>query len=85
MAVLAADALEGGAVLDREGRTLGTIDDVVVDLERGTIAYAVMSIGKAARGEKLFAVPWRALTFDAERNCFRMDAAGETYEVPPAS
>lgn len=84
-AIVAADALEGDRVVDRDGEPLGAIDDVVVDMERGLIAYAVMSCGGiASPGERLFAVPWRALKPDAGGRCFVLDAVRERLACAPA-
>ena len=57
-----AAALCGWPVLDSGGEVAGSIADVVIDLERGCIAYAlVASGGFLGVGEKVAAVPWRAL------------------------
>lgn len=49
-------------VVDPEGEVLGSISDLMLDLERGRIAYAVVATcGFMGIGERLFAVPWRAL------------------------
>ena len=67
---VAAELLEGGRVVSPQGRTLGTIEDVMVDLQAGTIAYALLE----AEGAGRYAVPWKALRPDAERECFVIDA-----------
>lgn len=69
MKPMAAELLEGGRVESRAGQTLGTIEDIMVDLAAGTIAYAVLD---AAAGR--FAVPWQALRPDPHRECFVLDA-----------
>jgi sporulation protein YlmC with PRC-barrel domain len=84
-AIMAVDTLEGDRVVDRDGQSLGAIDDIVVDVERGIIAYAVMSCGgDRAAGEKLCAIPWSALTLDADRHCFVFDGARERLASAPA-
>src|ERR1051325_12069608 len=73
--VMAADTLEGDRVVNREGDDLGSIQDIMIDVQRGSVAYAVMSCGGILGiGDKLFAVPWNALTLDADRKCFVLDA-----------
>ena len=67
---VAAELLEGGRVVSAEGQTLGTIEDVMVDLQAGTIAYALLQAENAAR----YAVPWKALKADDQRECFVIDA-----------
>ncbi|HXD43095.1 MAG TPA: PRC-barrel domain-containing protein [Ramlibacter sp.] len=49
-------------VVDAHGEVLGSISDLLLDLERGCVAYAVLSTGGfMGMGERKFAVPWRAL------------------------
>ena len=80
--VLAADALEGDRVVNRAGEELGTIEEVMIDLERGTVAYVVVSC--AGPGERLVAVPWTALTIESERRCFVLDADRARLDRAPA-
>ena len=83
MTVMAADALEGDRVVNRQGEELGDIEDIMIDVRRGCVAYAVMSCGRAlGLGDKLFAIPWHALTRDADRKCFVLDEPA-LYGVRP--
>ncbi len=68
---IAAGALEGGRVVNVSGDPVGTIEDVMVDLVAGTIAFAVLAGGP----EQRFAVPWQALKPDAARDCYVLDYA----------
>jgi sporulation protein YlmC with PRC-barrel domain len=82
--VVAADALEGGWVVNAAGEELGTIEEIMIDVQRGAVAYAVMSCsGLADAGEKLFAVPWSALTLDPARHCFVLDTERSRLERAP--
>ena len=82
--VMAADTLEGDKVVNAKGEDLGTIEDIMIDVQRGRVAYAVMSCGGfLGMGEKLFAIPWNALTLDADRHCFVLDADRERLEKAP--
>ena len=63
--VLAASTIKGDKVVNLQGENLGNIEDLMIDLERGRIAYAVLSFGGfLGMGDKLFAIPWEALTVD---------------------
>ena len=54
--------LKGSPVVNPSGADLGTVDDFVLDLERGQVAYAVLSLGGfMGMGAKLHPVPWEAL------------------------
>ena len=82
--VMAADTLEGDKVVNAKGEDLGTIEDIMIDVQRGRVAYAVMSCGGfLGMGEKLFAIPWSALVLDANRHCFVLDADRERFEKAP--
>ena len=60
--VLAADTLTGDKVVNRQKEDLGKIEHLMIDLETGRIAYAVLSFGGfLGMGDKLFAIPWSAL------------------------
>ncbi len=82
--VMAADTLEGDRVINAEGEDLGAIQDIMVDVQRGCVAYAVMSRGGIlGLGDKLYAIPWNAMTLDADRKCFVLDAAKERFDKAP--
>ncbi|PQO40028.1 PRC-barrel domain containing protein [Blastopirellula marina] len=54
--------LVGMTVKNSEGENLGTINDAVVDLNSGEIRYVAISFGGfAGIGDKLFAVPYKAV------------------------
>jgi len=82
--VMAADTLQGDKVVNHENEELGKIEDIMIDVQRGSVAYAVMSCGGfLGLGDKLFAIPWSALTLDADRHCFVLDADKERFEKAP--
>lgn len=58
--LMTADTLIGNSVMNHQGETLGEVEDIMLDVPRGRIAYAVMSAGGfLGIGEKLFALPDR--------------------------
>src|SRR5579859_5214805 len=82
--VMAADTLEGDKIVNRQGDDLGKVEEIMIDVRRGSVAYVVMSRGGfLGMGDKLFAVPWSALTLDADRHCFILDAVKERFEKAP--
>lgn len=82
--LMTASKLLGIKVLNQQDETLGQIDDIVLDVPRGSIAYVAMASGGfLGLGERLFAVPWTALTYDAGRKCFVMNAQKESFENAP--
>jgi sporulation protein YlmC with PRC-barrel domain len=67
--VLSASSIIGSKVINPEGEQLGSIKDMVVDLDDAQIAYAVLSFGGLmGLGDKLFAIPLEALMFDTQSN-----------------
>jgi sporulation protein YlmC with PRC-barrel domain len=67
VAIITADALEGGKIVDPRGRELGTLVDIMIDVRGGAVAYAVMACGGfLGLGEERLAVPWDALRLDDE-------------------
>jgi sporulation protein YlmC with PRC-barrel domain len=82
--VLSASTLTGDEVVNAQGDNLGKIEDVMLDLDRGRIAYAVLSFGGfLGMGNKLFAVPWDALKVDHEHKRLRLDMPKEKLEAAP--
>lgn len=82
--IMAADTLEGDSVVNLQGEELGTIQDIMVDVPRGRVAYAVLSTGGVlGLGAKLHAIPWGSLTLDANRKCFVLDVDKTRLENAP--
>lgn len=72
--VLSASTLGGDDVYDTKGEKLGSIKEIMLDIENGKVCYVVLSFGGfLSLGEKLFAVPWTALTVDTDNKRFVMD------------
>jgi hypothetical protein len=67
-----------------KGESLGTIKEVMLDMEHASVAYAVLATGGVLGiGEKLHAVPWRALTLKLETldRRFILDVDKERFEA----
>jgi sporulation protein YlmC with PRC-barrel domain len=82
--VMAAHALRGDPVVNPKVYALGRVEHIVLDVQRGRVAYAVLSFGGfLGLGEKLFAIPWSALTFDADRHRFILNIDRGVLEGAP--
>lgn len=82
--VLSASSLSSDDVVNPRGEKLGSIKELMLDIESGKICYAVLSFGGfLSLGEKLFAVPWSALTVDTENKRIVMDADEERLKTAP--
>ena len=82
--VLSASSIMGHKVINTAGEQLGSIKELMIDLDGGLIAYAVLSFGGIlGMGDKLFAIPWEALTIDTENHTFILDVDKEVLENAP--
>ena len=60
----------GMSVETPDDRKLGQIEDIVVDLHRGSIAYAVVSFrSHFGFGDRFFAVPWEEFSLRNDESC----------------
>jgi sporulation protein YlmC with PRC-barrel domain len=82
--VLAASTLAGDSVKNSAGEDLGKVDEIMIDIASGRVAYVVLSFGGFLRmGNKLFAVPWNALTIDEDKKCFIFEIDKSKLENAP--
>ena len=82
--VLTASTLAGDSVMNSAGEDLGKVDEIMIDISSGRVAYVVLSFGGFMRmGNKLFAVPWDVLTVDQDRKCFILDVDKAKLEAAP--
>lgn len=64
--VLSATSINGTNVKNTKGDSIGEIKDLMIDWNKGRVEYAVLSFGGfLGMGDKLFAVPLEAFTFDS--------------------
>lgn len=79
--LLSASTIEGTPVQNQAGEDLGEINELMIDLEKGRIAYAVLSFGGfLGLGDKLFALPWEALAISAGGDFFILNVSRERLE-----
>ena len=82
--VLSATKIIGDKVVNIEGEQLGNIKELMIDYEDGHVAYAVLSFGGfLGMGDKLFAIPWEALTMNTEDHIFILDVDKEALKNAP--
>ena len=62
----------------------GDIKEFMIEMGSGRIAYAVLSFGGLlGMGDKLFAVPWRALSLDTVNKRFTLNVPKATLKDAP--
>jgi hypothetical protein len=82
--VLAASTLDGDRVRNSAGDDLGIVDEIMIDIPSGRVAYVVLSFGGVlGMGNKLFALPWESLRVDEDEKCFICDVDRQTLENAP--
>jgi len=82
--VLSAGTLTGDRVRNSAGEDLGKIEEIMIDVQTGRVAYAVLSFGGfLGIGDKLFAVPWQALTLNEADHEFILNVDKATLENAP--
>ncbi len=79
------DKIIGSKVMNLHGETLGTIEDLVVDVDSGRILYAILDFGGfLGIGTKLFPVPWDSLAALPVEGTFFLNKTKEQLEHAPA-
>jgi len=82
-----ASKLHGLNVRNSQGEKIGTIDDFVINIEKGNVAYVALGFGGLLGvGEKLFAVPYDQVKFAIAKDgemFFVMDMDKEKLRAAP--
>lgn len=82
--LMPAESLIGMKVVNMMDDDLGKIEDIMLDTEKGNIAYAVLTFGGfLGMGNKLFAIPWKALRFFESKDQFILDVSKDRLEKAP--
>ena len=82
--LMGAHTLIDNDVCNQNGEDLGDIKELMLDVQSGRVAYAVLSFGGfLGMGEKLFAVPWSALTLDTVNKRFVLGVDKERLNAAP--
>jgi sporulation protein YlmC with PRC-barrel domain len=82
--LMGANTLIGDDVYNHKNEKLGDIKEIMLDTYSGKVCYAVLSYGGFfGIGEKLFAVPWKALTLDTENKRLVLSVEKEKIENAP--
>jgi sporulation protein YlmC with PRC-barrel domain len=78
---LSAGTLKGDKVVSTSGEDIGKIEEFMIDLKDGKIAYVVVSHGGIlGMGNKLFAIPWQALSLRVHEHAFAINVSNETFD-----
>ena len=83
--VLSASILKGDKVTNSKGEDLGTVEEIMLDLKTGRVAFVVLSFGRVnwMPNNKLFAVPWEVLSISFHDKKFILNVSKETLQKAP--
>jgi sporulation protein YlmC with PRC-barrel domain len=81
---LSAKSLIGDKVVNTGGEDLGKLEEIMIDVRTGQVAYAVLSFGGfLGLGDKLFALPWTRLRVDEADKKIVVDMSKSLLENAP--
>jgi sporulation protein YlmC with PRC-barrel domain len=82
--VLTAKSIIGDKVVNTQGEKLGDIKDIMLNVTTGCAEYVVIEFGGILGiGEKFFAIPFKALSLNPDRQVFIIDKTkSELKSVP---
>jgi sporulation protein YlmC with PRC-barrel domain len=79
------EKIVGSKVRNMKGEDLGTIEDIVVDIDTGRILYVIMDFGGfLGIGGRLFPVPWHSLAPLPSEGIFFLDVSKTKLKDAPA-
>ncbi|SNB74296.1 PRC-barrel domain-containing protein [Arboricoccus pini] len=83
--LIAASKVEGTSIYNRQGESLGSIHEVMLDKTKGNVAYAVMSFGGfLGMGKKYHPLPWSMLSYDQRLGGYVVNLDKDRLEGAPA-
>ena len=81
---MSATTLLNDKVVNKRGDNLGKIDEIMLDVVSGKIAYLVLSFGGIlGLGDKLFAIPFEKFEVDEDHKQFVLDVEQSSLEDAP--
>ena len=82
--LISSQKVDGTAVYNRNGDSLGTIDHMMIDKYTGHVEYAVMSFGGfLGIGDSYHPLPWHELTYDTKLGGYVISADRSRLEKAP--
>ena len=81
---LSAGTLMGDTVKNHQDENIGNLEEIMIDLETGRVAYVVISAGGfLGIGDKYFGIPWEMVGVDTEDKSIVIDLDKETLKDAP--
>lgn len=74
----------GVSVKNNELNDLGEVAEIVLDKATGKVTYLVLDFGGfLGFGNKFFAIPWYAFTYNVDEDCFILNVDKERLKNSP--
>jgi sporulation protein YlmC with PRC-barrel domain len=81
---VSASALIGNPVVTPRGESLGRVEEIMLDLDGGVIAYAVLSLAeRLGSSDMRYALPWEALEVNTENHTLILDVDERMLDNAP--
>ena len=82
--ILSAGSIASDPVRNSAGDHIGVLKDLMIELASGRVPYVVVSYGGfLGLGDKLFAMPWRAVRVDQQNKSIVVDLDAEKLAAAP--
>ncbi|MGC9270323.1 PRC-barrel domain-containing protein [Acidiphilium sp.] len=83
--LIAASKVSGTHVYNRQGDSIGSIYDVMIDKRTGRVDYAILSFGGfLGFGEHYHPLPWHLLNYDPRQGGYVVDVERDRLEGGPS-
>ena len=85
VSLISAGKVQGTAVYNTQGESLGEVEDVMIDKRSGHVAYAVMSFGGfLGMGDSYHPLPWNVLKYDTSQGGYVVDLDKRMLQEGPS-
>ena len=82
---ISASKVQGTAVYNSAGESIGTVEDVILDKTSNNIMFAVLGFGGfLGMGEKYHPVPWSQLDYNKNDGAYVVPYTKDQLEAAPA-
>jgi sporulation protein YlmC with PRC-barrel domain len=79
--ILSASTIKSDRVVNTAGEDIGRIEELMIDLNSGRVAYAVLSFGGyMGMSDKMFAIPWDSLKCNVHEHAFILDTPKDVLQ-----